>query len=125
MCGAKRRIWSIILPRRKLSILSKNLKALLRFTKIDFFKIVSGFSGKEREDRAAEKPRYRMACAVNGQRQMVILLTIALVWFLIILGCHVEILSSFSEDNFFVLMHSSIGPNLRCILSFHERELGP
>lgn len=65
-----------------------------------------------------------MACAVNDQRQMVILLTIALVWFLIILGCHVEILSSFSEENFFVLMHWSIGQNLRCIPSFHERELG-
>ena len=46
MCGAKRRIWPIILPRRKLSILSKNLKALLRFTKIDFLKLFPGFLGK-------------------------------------------------------------------------------
>ena len=70
MCGAKRRIWSIILPRRKLSILSKNLKALVRFTKIDFFLIVSGFSGKEREDRAAEKTRdieWHVQLTVNGR----------------------------------------------------------
>lgn len=126
MCVAKRRIWSIILPRRKLSILSKNLKALVRFTKIDFFfNCFRVFWERTRRQSCRKDERYRMACAVNGQRQMVMLLTIALVWFLIISGCHVEILSSFSEENFFVLMHSSIGPNLRCILSFHELELGP
>lgn len=101
MCGAKRRIWSIILARRKLSILSKNLKALVRFTKIDFFfNCFRVFWERTRRQSCRKDKRYRMACAVNGQRQMVILLTIALVWFLIIIGCHVEIWSSLSEENF-------------------------
>lgn len=89
-----------------------------------FFNCFRVFWERTRRQSCRKDERYRMACAVNGQQQMVILLTIALVWFLIILGCHVEILSSFSEENFFVLMHSSVEPNLRCILSFHELELG-
>ena len=76
MCGLKRRIWSTVLPSRKLLILSKNLKALVRFTKIIFlggdkncFRVFSERTG--RQSCQIEK-RDRMACGVNGQRLIAI-----------------------------------------------------